>query len=521
MPRSKVQPSNIVEALQDRRVFGSAFRDLDSFTCWMIILKAIFGLEMSEEERQVFEYLSGRHHPNPEGHKRIFLVAGRRSGKSRISSTIAVFLALYVDWQEYLAPGEVAHIFTVSVDRAQSQVCLNYMKGLIEIAAPDLIEKVTFDSIILKNRVTMDVRACNYKTGRGHACAAILCDEIGYWQDAEGANPAHEVVNSLLPTLLPGGMLIAASTPRQRWGYLFDEFEKHWSQQDDPVLVLRGETTILNPTYSQETINELIKSDPAFRAEYLAEWRSDLEQWLPRELLLAAMSGPELSLPDSAHHPYYSGIDPSGGGHDSYTACICHVEREQIVVDRVEERYSPLDPAQVTEEYSAILKGYGIRRLKSDRYAGQWPVSAYAKHGLVVETNEQSASELLLELGALIRMGRVVLPKSERLLLQLTQLERKVRSGGRDVVEAPVGGYDDLACALASAVVEAAKGRVWSIQEQEAKMPRKGEHNADRFLTPSMAAGRRRGEIRREAEAEMAEFMRGGGCSPIIRRQGA
>jgi len=514
MPRPKAKPTNLVEALQDRRVFGSAFSDLDSFTCWLIIIKAIFGLELSEEERQVFEYLTGRHHPNPEGHKRIFLVAGRRSGKSRISSTIAVFLALYVDWQRYLAPGEVAHIFTVSVDRAQSQVCLNYMKGLIEIAAPDLIEKVTFDSIILKNRVTMDVRACNYKTGRGHACAAILCDEIGYWQDSEGANPAQEVINSLLPTLLPGGMLIAASTPRQRWGYLFSEFEAHWAKQDDPVLVLRGETTILNPSYSQDTINELIKSDPAFRAEYLAEWRSDLEQWLPRELLLAAMSGPELSLPDPTHQPYFAGIDPSGGGHDSYAACICHVEGERIVVDRVEERYSPLDPAQVTEEYSTILKGYGIRRVKSDRYAGQWPVSAYAKHGLVVEPNEQSASELLLELGALIRMGRVVLPESDRLLLQLTQLERKVRSGGRDVVEAPVGGYDDLACALASAVVEAAKGRVWTLKEQEAHLPVAQSGRPAALIRPEERATK----LRRTIEAEMDSFMRGEGCSPILRR---
>ncbi len=521
MPKPKAKPTSLIAALQDRKVFGSAFPDLESFTCWLIIIKAIFGLEMSEEERQVFEYLSGRHHPNPEGHKRIFLVAGRRSGKSRISATIATHLALYGDWEKQLAPGEVAHIFTVSVDKAQSQVCLNYMKGLIEIAAPDLIEKVTFDSIILKNRVTMDVRACNYKTGRGHACAAILCDEIGYWQDAEGANPAQEVVNSLLPTLLPGGMLIAASTPRQRWGYLFDQFEAHWGKLDDPILVLRGETTILNPTYSQDTINELIASDTSFRAEYLAEWRSDLEQWLPRELLLAAMSGPELSLPDSTHQPYYAGIDPSGGGHDSYTACICHVEGERIVVDRVEERYSPLDPAQVTEEYAAILKGYGIRRVKSDRYAGQWPTSAYAKHAVTVEINDQSASELLLELGALIRMGRVVLPQSDRLLLQLTQLERKVRSGGRDVVEAPVGGYDDLACALASAVVEAAKGRVWTLREQEARMPKAGPHASERFMSPDMVAARRREEIRRSCTDEMDEFMRSDGqhASRLISRR--
>jgi len=509
-----MEKPDIIAALQDPLFFGQAFPDLDSFTCWLIILKSIFGLELSEEEREVFEYLTGRHHPNPEGHKRIFLLAGRRSGKSRISSTIACHLALFGDWQRHLAPGEVAHIFVVAVDRYQSGVCLNYIKGLLEVAAPDMIEKVTFDSISLKNRVTVDVRACNYKTGRGHACAAILCDEIGYWADETGANPAKEVINSLLPTLLPGGMIIAASTPRQRWGYLFEQFEAHWGKQDDPVLILRGETTILNPTYSQDTINELIKSDPAFRAEYLAEWRSDLEQWLPRELLQLAMSGPALSLPDPAHRPYYCGIDPSGGGHDSYTAALCHVEGEKIVVDRIEERFSPLDPAQVTEEFATIMKSYGIKRTKSDRYAGMWPTSAYAKHGVVVEINDQSASELLLELGALIRMGRVVLPESDRLLTQLTQLERKVRSGGHDVVEAPTGGYDDLACALASAVVEAAQGRVWTLQEQESRLPQSQSGRPAHLIRPVERARK----IQLDAEREMDEWMRGSGCSPIIRR---
>ncbi len=508
-----MEKPDIIAALQDPLFFGQAFPDLDSFTAWLIILKSIFGLEMSEEEREVFEYLTGRHHPNPEGHKRIFLLAGRRSGKSRLSSTIAVYLAIFHDWQKFLAPGEIAHVFVVAVDRFQAGACLNYIKGLLEQAAPDLIEKVTADSVVLTNRVTVDVRSCNFKTGRGHACAAIIADEIGYWADETGANPAKEVINSLLPTLLPGGMLIAASTPRQRWGYLFDSFEAHWGKQDDPVLIIRGETTILNPTYSQDTINELIASDPAFRAEYLAEWRSDLEQWLPRELLLLAMTGPELSLPDPAHQPYYCGIDPSGGGHDSYAAALCHVEGEKIVVDRIEERFSPLDPAVVTEEFAKIMKAYGIKRTKSDRYAGMWPTSAYARHGVLVEINDQSASELLLELGALIRMGRVVLPKSDRLLLQLQQLERKVRSGSHDVVEAPVGGFDDVACALASAVVEATRGRVWTLQEQEARMPLVQSGRPDSLISPEERAAR----IRQSVAQEMDEFMRGSGCTRPLR----
>jgi hypothetical protein len=62
-----------------------------------------------------------------------------------------------------------------------------------------------------------------------------------------------------------------------------------------------------------------------------------------------------------------------------------------------------------------------------------------------------------------------------RLIAQLVQLERRTARGGRDSIDHPAGGHDDLANAAAGAVVLAAKkaarppGQVNIIHQSSAK----------------------------------------------------
>ena len=48
-------------------------------------------------------------------------------------------------------------------------------------------------------------------------------------------------------------------------------------------------------------------------------------------------------------------------------------------------------------------------------------------------------------------------------------------------------------------------------------MPVVGPHGADKLMTPSLAAGRRREEIRASCEDEMRDFMVKGGANQIVR----
>ena len=38
--------TNIISALKDKRLFGSLFPDLSSWSAWLVFLKASFGIEM-------------------------------------------------------------------------------------------------------------------------------------------------------------------------------------------------------------------------------------------------------------------------------------------------------------------------------------------------------------------------------------------------------------------------------------------------------------------------------------------
>ena len=62
-------------------------------------------------------------------------------------------------------------------------------------------------------------------------------------------------------------------------------------------------------------------------------------------------------------------------------------------------------------------------------------------------------SEIYLNLLPLLTSGRVSLLDQPRLAIQLSSLERKASRSGRDSVSPPVGAYDDLANAVAGAVV--------------------------------------------------------------------
>jgi hypothetical protein len=69
-------------------------------------------------------------------------------------------------------------------------------------------------------------------------------------------------------------------------------------------------------------------------------------------------------------------------------------------------------------------------------------------------------SRLYLDLLPLVMSGRVELLENRQLYSELRNLVRRTRSGGRDLVDHPPRGSDDLANAVAGAVTLAGAGMV-------------------------------------------------------------
>ena len=87
--------------------------------------------------------------------------------------------------------------------------------------------------------------------------------------------------------------------------------------------------------------------------------------------------------------------------------------------------------------------------MSGDRYAGEFPRELFRKRGIQYECAEKPKSDLFRDLLPLLNSGRIVLPKSERLVNQLCGLERRIARSGKDSIDHGPGAHDDLANSVA------------------------------------------------------------------------
>jgi len=286
-----------------------------------------------------------------------------------------------------------------------------------------------------------------------------VIDEACFLRDETSAAPDVELYRAVRPSLmtLADSLLVGIWSPWRRSGLLFQKWKQAWGQ-DGSTLFWKAPSLTMNPTRAAEKIAEASADDPvAARSEWQGEWREDLEAFLTDAMLAAVTVPGRLRLPRVADVTYYGVLDPSGGSQDSFALAIAHAEGDRVILDVVEERKPPFDPSIVTEEYAALLREYGCTTAEADRYAGQWVVEAFGKHGISVAQTAKPKSELYLNFLPLVTTKRCELLDDARLLAQLANLERRVRAGGRDVVDHPPAGRDDRCNAAVGALVAAAQ----------------------------------------------------------------
>ena len=262
---------------------------------------------------------------------------------------------------------------------------------------------------------------------------------------------------------IPGAMLLCASSPYARRGALWDGYRRHFGK-DSPVLVWKAPTRTMNPQVAQSVIDAAIEADPSSAAaEYMAEFRTDVESFISREVVDAAIILGRHELPRIEGVNYVAFCDPSGGSSDSMTLAVSHMENDRVILDLVRERKPPFSPDDVAREFAATLKDYGIASVRGDRYGGMWPRERLAVHGIDYQNATQVKSDIYLSLLPLLNSGRVELLDHPRLTAQLCALERRTARGGRDSVDHSPGSHDDLINAAAGAIVLAAQRTLQAI----------------------------------------------------------
>lgn len=434
---------------------------------WATLAKAMGAEQLTGEELAVLTKLTARTSAPVEPARETYVIAGRRSGKSQFAAAAAVH-ACALDYSASLAVGEVATVAVVACDRAQAQTVFRYAKGFIEqceVLRREVVREVA-DEIEFAHNVRLEVHTADFRRVRGRTFACVIFDEAAFMKSEESTSPDVELRRAVLPGLatLPGARLIAISSPWARRGLMFEQHARHYGKPSN-TLVVQADSRSLNPSLSAVTVEEALEADPeAARAEWLGEFRSDLAQFLPDELLDRAVApgraelAPQLVPATGSPRRTHFFVDPSGGRHDAMTLSgVCLSDSGKLVQTVVRGVSPPFDPAQVVEEFAALVRSYGAGAVTGDRFSGEWVVSAFAKHGIAYVVSDLTRSEIYAASLPLFAQGKVELLDHRRTLAEFRALERRARAGGREFIDHGPRGSDDFANATAGALVLASR----------------------------------------------------------------
>jgi hypothetical protein len=409
---------NILEAIRDPKIFSPFFQD-GTWDAWFAFLAVLFGLPLRSAQLAIYQQFTGRVKPPTTALNEAWLVCGRRAGKSFILALIAVYLACFRDWRPLLGPGETGTVMIIAADRRQSRVIMRYCLGLPRNVPmlKELIVNVTQEQIELRNQIVIEIHTCSFKSVRGYTCVAALLDEIAFWPTDElSSEPDVEVINAVKPSMatVPGAMLLCASSPYARRGALWSAHQKHYGKDGDPVLVWQAATRDMNPTVPQSFIDQHMQEDPArAAAEYLAQFRTDIESYISRECVEACVTRNVFERPPERNVSYFAFCDPAGGsGTDSMTLAIAHKNslKGTVVLDCLREVRPPFSPERVCSEFAVTLKSYGVLKVFGDKFAGAFAVEQFRQFGIILDHEGiRPKSDLYVDLLPLINAGRIEL----------------------------------------------------------------------------------------------------------------
>jgi hypothetical protein len=126
-------PPTMRRALSDPNLLGGVLAG-ESWAAWRVLLIALMGEALTDEERQTFTKLTKRAREPLARVEEVWALIGRRGGKSRAMAALIVFLGAFVTYPR-LVRGEKPIVLCLAANGKQAAVVLNYVVGIMESVA--------------------------------------------------------------------------------------------------------------------------------------------------------------------------------------------------------------------------------------------------------------------------------------------------------------------------------------------------------------------------------------------------
>ncbi len=447
---------SIDQALSDRKLLGG-FMTGDSWGAWRTLWRAAFALPPQPGDLELFKACTGRCKWPKKPSREIWLIIGRRGGKSINVGLVATYTAAFNEFPQ-LASGEYATIPIISPTRQQSRV----VKGFISSFFQDnpflkrLVVNETAFELSLSNRVQIAIMTADFRSIRGFSCPLVILEEAAFFYQ-EGNRTDAEAVRAIRPALATlDGILCVISSPFAKSGAVYDAYSRSYGVDGD-ILIWKAPSKVMNPLLKQDLIDQAMAEDrEAAMSEWEADFRSDISSFINPEIIDQCTAWGCHERAPLETNTYFAFTDMAGGsGKDSATLGISHSENGKAILNCIREIRPPFSPEAVVEEFSNTLKNYRIQKVSGDRWAGDWPKERFSLKGIIYEPEERSKSEIYVECLPLFNSGQVELLDIEVLRRQLCALERRTHSGGRQSIDHPISraGRDDVSNAACGALV--------------------------------------------------------------------
>lgn len=455
---------NVVDFLQDRELLGAlpAFKDLSTWSRWLVFLKAMDGLPLSDEEQAIFRHHTGRSTYNPPagGFPESVAVVGVQSGKSTMAAARVGIAAL--------TGQRGTHAVLIGQDhRGAMRVLLKYSREPFETLPHFQAEVVreTSDTLELSNGVTLSAYPCRPESVRGLRACIVVIDELAFFQTTDGRPTDTEMLRVARGRVaMTGGKILILSSPYGQSGALWDLYRRHYGKDDSYTLVWQGTGPEMNPKLPADYLTRMAENDPdAYQSEVLGQFRAGLNLLLDPENLTACVDGTVRERPPEPRCVYWAFCDPaSGTGKDRFVVAVAHHDpaRKLTLLDALRVWSPPFSPGAAIEEAAVFLQSYRVSVVTGDRYAPGFVSEQFSAHGITYRYSDLDRSSLYLGLLPMVNAQQVRLLDLPDLLRELRGLERRRGSSGRDKVDHRPGAHDDRANAVAGVAVLVSK---WAV----------------------------------------------------------
>jgi hypothetical protein len=413
----------------------------------------------------------------------VLMVAGRRSGKTTVASILLAWLARRMVFDRkyvssfHLLPNSRISVLNVACDEQQAKILFGMLvENLRRLGlGPQGMAPTQRMNLGANGRVQVESLCSSSRTVRGRTAIGVCIDEFAHFQRTFGPLSDRAMWGAIVPSVATfgrEGLVIIGTSPAGRSGVVWDLFQERGTRPG--LLTLQVPTWVMNPMVPRDLIDcEYSRDENLARQEYGAEFLAPRGRYLSREDILACVRPADpmdMNLMARRHIHVDLGLV-----HDSTAIALCRIEGQpglcseadgfsvpdwRIIVERLETfQGSPDQPLSLEGVEGQITKmiaelppeSAATVQVSFDQHQSSYMVERLKKAGInaiLVPATEKLNQESYGLLHFLITSRRIALPDNPRLLDELAGLECTPTPRGMRV-EAPVGGTDDCADALA------------------------------------------------------------------------